>query len=97
MKLCFFLLNSLNIKSIFIDNKEVNVDSNGKFNFICDVFQGQSGESESSRLKLPLLGKISIDSELSKSCDKGIPFVKEHEGSIVQKEFEKISKKIIQA
>ena len=86
-----------NIKSILIDNKEVNVDSDGKFNFICDVFQGQSGESESSRLKLPLLGKISIDSELSKSCDKGIPFVKEHEGSIVQKEFEKISKKIIQA
>ena len=85
-----------NIRSITIDNKKINVNTDGSFNFVCDVFKGQSGKSESSRLKLPLLGKINIDSKLSESCDNGIPFVKEYEDSIIQKEFEKISKKIIQ-
>ena len=84
------------IKNIVIDNKKVAIDADGGFNFTCDIFQGKAGESESSRLKLPLLGKINIDSKLSESCDKGIPFVKEYQGSIVQAEFEKISKKIAQ-
>ena len=87
--------SSSDIESIVIDDKKIAIDANGEFNFTCDIFQGKAGESESSRLKLPLLGKININSKLSESCDKGIPFVKEYQGSIVQKEFEKISKKIV--
>ena len=84
------------IRSIIIDNKKININTDGSFSFVCDVFKGQSGKSESSRLKLPLLGKINIDSKLSESCDNGIPFVREYKDSVIQKEFEKISKKIVQ-
>ena len=76
-------------------NKTVDVNPDGSFSFLCDVFEGKSGESESSRLNLPLLGKINIDAKLSQSCDRGIPFVKEYPGSRVQEEFKKISHKIM--
>ena len=85
-----------NIKNIIIDNKTVDVNPDGSFSFLCDVFEGKSGESESSRLNLPLLGKINIDAKLSQSCDRGIPFVKEYPGSRVQEEFKKISHKIME-
>ena len=85
-----------NIKNIIIDDKKINLNSDGSFSFICNIFQGKSGESESSRLKLPLLGKININSKLSESCDRGIPFVKEYPESMVRQEFQKISDKIVQ-
>jgi len=86
---------NLNAKNIIVDNQKIDVLPDGSFNFTCDIFKGNSGESESSRLNLPLLGKINIDSKLSESCDIGIPFVKKYKGSITQKEFEKISRKIL--
>ncbi|MBI45607.1 MAG: chromosome partitioning protein [Candidatus Marinimicrobia bacterium] len=85
--------SDLDVKHIIINDKIVEMQNN-KFEFIYDVFKGKSGEKESSRLNLPLLGKINIDSRLSESCDKGIPFVKEHKGSLIHKEFQKISNKI---
>ncbi len=87
---------SSNIKDIIIDDEKINVNPDGSFSFVYNIFQGKSGESESSRLKLPLLGKINIDSKLSESCDTGTPFVKEYPESIVRQEFQKISEKIVQ-
>ena len=78
-----------------IENKNIDIDSEGNFNICYDVFQGTSGNLESERLGLPLLGKINIDKKLSDSCDKGIPFVKQYEGSFIQKEFKKIAEKLL--
>ena len=78
-----------------IDDKEIKVDSNGNFDFTYDVFEGASGILESDRLGLPLLGKINIDKKLSYSCDRGIPFVNEFEGSNTEKEFKRISEKLV--
>ncbi len=77
-----------------IEDKKIDIDSEGNFNIFYDIFQGTSGDLESERLGLPLLGKINVDKKLSDSCDKGIPFVKQYEGSFIQKEFEKIAKKL---
>ena len=78
-----------------IENKKVDIDSEGNFNFIYNVFKGTSGSLESERLGLPLLGKINIDKKLSDSCDRGIPYVKEYEGTFIQQEFRKIAKQIL--
>ena len=81
--------------TLSIDDDDIEIDSSGNFNFTYDVFQGTSGDLESERLGLPLLGRIKIDKKLSHSCDKGFPFVKEYEGSDTQKEFKKIAEKLL--
>ena len=88
-------VNKYNINSdLIINDHKINVNDNGSFDFVYDIFKGFSGKEESKRLGLQLLGSINIDSKLSESCDRGIPFVIEHKGSIVQKEFNKIAQKI---
>ena len=93
------LSGNLNIKSasdleLSIENKKIDIDNEGNFNFCYDIFKGTSGNLESERLGLPLLGKIHIDKNISDSCDKGVPFVKQYEGSFIQKEFKEIAEKI---
>ena len=61
------------------------------FNFKIDVFKGVSGQSESERLDLPLLGQIGLDPKLSECCDNGTPYVLKYKNTLVKKEFEKIS------
>ena len=78
-----------------IDDENISIDSNGNFNFKYDIFEGTSGSVESERLGIPLLGKINIDKKLSDSCDRGIPFVNEFEGSNTEQEFKRISEKLI--
>ena len=80
--------------SLHIDDNMININSDGSFNFIYDIFKGGSGIKESKRLNLPLLGQLPLDKDLSKSCDIGAPYVIHHEGSATQKEFEKIAKAI---
>ena len=79
---------------LIINNRKVDIDPNGQFNFEYKVFDGPGGLSESSRLKVPLLGEICLDPELARSIDNGTPFVLEHTNNNITREFEKIESKI---
>ena len=80
---------------LIIDDKQIEFDEDGNFSFDYNVFDGPGGISESERLNVPLLGKISLDPKLSFSVDHGTPFVLEHTNNNITKEFEKIGKVII--
>ena len=66
----------------------------GKFLISIDIFKGLGGESESKRLNVPLLGKLAIDSNLSISADKGLPYVLNYSDSHNVREFSKIANAI---
>jgi len=80
--------------SLYIDNNIINLNEDGSFSFVYNIFKGNSGIKESDRLDLPLLGQIPLDKELSKSCDLGIPYVLNNDNTIPQKEFLKIARAI---
>ena len=94
-------IKNYNINSnieLLIDGKnKVNLDKDGKFDLEIDIFKGSGGYLESERLKVPLLGKISIDPTLCESSDSGIPYVINNLESWNYKEFKKISQKIIES
>ena len=81
--------------NLMIDGKKIEFDKNGNFNFDYNVFDGPGGMSESERLNVPLLGKISLDPKLSFSVDHGTPFVLEHTNNEITEEFQKIGKIIV--
>ena len=81
--------------SLVINDEKVVFDKEGNFNFIHNVFSGQSGEKESKRLGLPLLGQIPLDYNLSKSCDEGQPYVINNDNSNIQHIFSKIVNQLI--
>ena len=85
------ILNCSENLNININGQEITSDSDGNFSLKLNVFKGSSGESESSRLNLPLLGKIGLDPMLSECCDTGDPYVLKYENTLVKKEFEKIA------
>ena len=58
------------------------------------IFPGEGGVEESTRLNVPLLGKIFLNPDITKSCEDGIPFVLDHEKSLITKEFNDIVKQI---
>ncbi|SVC34603.1 uncharacterized protein METZ01_LOCUS287457 [marine metagenome] len=58
------------------------------------IFPGFSGEEESKRLDVPLLGQISLSSEIAQSADEGTPYVKKFPESPITLEYEKISSNI---
>jgi len=80
--------------SLYIDDNKINLNNDGSFSFIYNVFRGDSGTKESERLSLPLLAQIPLDRELSKSCDLGIPYLINNKNSVIQSEFVKIAKAI---
>ena len=80
--------------SLEINNKKINLDNKGNFNFVHNIFSGESGLKESQRLGLPLLGQIPLDYNLSESCDLGIPYVTNNLDSIIKLEFSKIAEAI---
>ena len=80
--------------SLEINNNKINLDNKGNFNFIHNIFSGESGLKESQRLGLPLLGQIPLDYNLSESCDLGIPYVTNNLDSIIKLEFSKIAEAI---
>ena len=82
-------------QTLKINNNIISINNKGIFNFKMDIFQGSSGKRESDRLDLPLIGQIGLDPRLSECCDKGTPYVLEHEDTLISKEFEKISEFII--
>ena len=64
-------------------------------NEISEIFPGSSGDIESSRIDVPLLGRIPISPQLAISSDNGKPFVFENPDSTIAKEYTEISKKIV--
>ncbi len=69
--------------------------------FICpkcgaeiDIFKVGGGEKIAKDLTVPFLGKISIDPEICKDSDKGMPFIVEHTNSPAAKAFIEIVEKI---
>ncbi len=53
----------------------VDVDKDGHFEFMVDIFKKGGGVTESERLGVPLLGEIPIDKEIMDSTDNGKPLV----------------------
>ena len=60
------------------------------------IFPGVSGEEESKRLDVPLLGQIYLSPEIAQSADEGQPYVIKYEDSPITKEFEKITLQIVE-
>src|SRR5579862_7475207 len=59
-----------------------------------DIFGRGGGEREAKRLKVPLLGQVTIDIALRESGDRGMPIVAEKENSPVSAEFLRIAKEL---
>ena len=58
------------------------------------IFPGKGGKEESSRLNVPLLGKIFLTPDIAISADSGIPYVLNHENSTITNEYDKIAQQI---
>jgi len=80
---------------LLLENKKIDINSNGNFEISFNIFSGLGGSKESDRLDVPLLGKLNIDSYLSSCADSGTPYVLEDLDTYNSKEFYNISKKII--
>ena len=88
-------LDNFDNLSIKINDEVIeSINKDGKFSISIDVFKGLGGESESKRLNIPLLGKLVIDSNLSISADKGLPYVLNYKDSHNVQEFSKIANAI---
>ena len=58
------------------------------------IFPGSSGEEESKRLDVPLLGQIYLSPEIAQSADDGIPYILKNEDSPITREYEKIASQL---
>ncbi len=81
-------------QSLNINDTNINIESNGDFSILVDIFKGDSAERESERSNIPLLGKIALDPNIAESCDNGIPYLKGFPNSVNYEEFLKISNAI---
>ena len=63
---------------------------------ITKIFPGSGGEIESSRLKVPLLGKIYLSPEMTQTAEDGTPYVLKYKDSVITNEFNMISSQISQ-
>ena len=81
--------------NVTINNQKISsIDDFGNFNISLDIFKGIGGQSESSRLNVPLLGKLNIDSNLSVSGDKGLPYVLNYSNTYNSHEFSNIANQV---
>ena len=58
------------------------------------IFPGSSGEEESKRLDVPLLGQIYLSPEIAQSADEGTPYVLKYTNSPITREYEKIASQL---
>ena len=72
-------------------SEKITVDDTGKFELNIEIFKGSSGQKESSRLGIPMLGSIPLEPNLSLLSDKGKPYVFENENSLISNIFKDIS------
>ena len=80
--------------NIYIDEKNLEVDEQGYFNFKIDLFDKGGGEKESKRLGVPLIGKIPLSKNIVKASDSGMPIVL-HEDKNESKIYYDIADKIL--
>jgi len=81
---------SNNLSISFEDNHKFKIDENGNFSLFIDIFKGEGGDLESSRLDVPLLGKIALDPAISATSDSGIPYIVEFPDSSIANNFNSI-------
>lgn len=72
----------------------VDVDKDGHFEFMVDIFKKGGGVTESERLGVPLLGEIPIDKEIMDSTDNGKPLVLSQPDSPVSHVYVQITDRI---
>ncbi len=82
----------LNIKNL---DQNITIDDNGKFDFNVEIFKGKSGEKESKRLNIPLLGSLPLEPNISLFSDLGRPYILENESSYTGQIFSDIIGKIV--
>ena len=58
------------------------------------IFPGEGGAQESSRLNVPLLGRIYLSPEITESTENGVPYVLKYEDSPITNEYSKIASQI---
>ena len=58
------------------------------------IFPGDGVLDESNRLGAPILGQISINPDLAKSMDEGVPYVLSNPDSDIAKKYEEICSQI---
>ncbi len=58
------------------------------------IFPGSSGEEESRRLDVPLLGQIYLSPEIAQSADGGTPYILQYKDSPITREYEKIASQL---
>ena len=70
------------------------INKDGEFESNIQIFRGDSGDKESRRLNIPLLGTIPLDPSISIFSDKGIPAILDDESEQLKTIFGKISNKL---
>ena len=87
--------NLSNSKIIIKDIIEpIEINDNGEFETNIQIFKGDSGDKESRRLSIPLLGTIPLDPSISIFSDKGIPAILDDESGQIKIIFQEISDKL---
>jgi len=79
---------------IVINGEKVATNDNGKFNLKFDLFKRGGGQTESTRLDIPLLAEVPYSHELMESIDSGEPIVFYDKKSPVSKIFLKLAQKV---
>ena len=79
---------------IVINGEKVTTNENGKFNLKFDLFKRGGGQTESTRLDIPLLAEVPYSHELMESIDSGEPIVFYDKESPVSKIFLKLAQQI---
>ena len=83
------------VSSMDINNQNIKLDENGKFNLTLDLFKSGGGLKESERLGVPLLGKIPILSDIMSSTDSGLPIAWDQPNSFAGQIYHKIAQKLL--
>ena len=85
--------NSKN-SNIIINGEKVPTNENGEFNLKFDLFKHGGGETESTRLDIPLLAEVPYSHKLMESIDNGEPIVFYDKESPISKIFLRLAKQI---
>ena len=89
----------LNFNSVNLDindiTDEISIDKEGNFKVKIDIFKGKSGNDESKRLGIPLLGEIPLNPVISLLSDSGSPVVFNDSESELIEIFSNISTRIV--
>jgi ATP-binding protein involved in chromosome partitioning len=85
--------NSKN-SNIIINGEKVPTNENGEFNLKFNLFKHGGGETESTRLDIPLLAEVPYSHKLMESIDSGEPIVFYDKKSPISEIFLRLAKKI---